>query len=70
MAKKRQEIVIEELLKRGSKELKSDGKKYRKFTHPNRDNEFYWVGDRGALRVGKTLKASFSISWYFKGGPK
>lgn len=67
--KKRQEIVIQELLKRGSKELPSISK-YRKFSHPNRDNEFYWVGDRGALRVGKTLKASFSISWYFKGGAK
>lgn len=61
---KLKEIIIEKLKERGMKELPSNSRKYKKFTHPLSDR-FYWVGKSGALRVGRTIGESYSISSAF-----
>ena len=62
MAKKtKTQKLIESLEKMGCKEVKGKSK-YRQFTIPGRDNEFYFVGSRAALRVGRIASKSFSIS--------
>ena len=58
--------VVEWLLSLGATELESSSKKYRKFTSPfGHDKEkgvFAWVGRKGAVRLGRTLKESVSVS--------
>lgn len=53
--------VIDFLIEKGMKEVPSKSRKYRTFSPPNRD-DFYFVGKKGAVRVGKTSSKSFSIS--------
>lgn len=54
--------VIEKLKARGCRELPSPSRKYRKFTYPQSSDRFYWVGKAGALRIGRTVGESFSVS--------
>ena len=61
---KKADIIIEHLKSKGSKELPSTSRKYRKFTHPTRENAFYWVGKSGALRAGRTAGDSISLTHY------
>lgn len=55
------EKIIQELLKWGCKEVASKSRKYRQFKRPNFDN-YYFVGRHGALRVGKTVSNSVSLT--------
>ena len=55
--------VIERLKAKGCRELPSNSRKYRKFTHPVQGN-YYWVGKAGALRSGKTIGDSVSLGRY------
>lgn len=57
-----QDRIIEKLKARGCQELQSSSSKYRKFTHPKYADRFYWVGKAGALRVGRTVGESVSVS--------
>lgn len=59
---KKSDKVIALITKRGAREVKSTSSKYRKFTVPNRPDTFYWVGKNGALRVGKTVSDSLSLT--------
>lgn len=40
---------------------KQSSRKYLKMTHPQKES-VVWLGKRGAVRVGPTIKDSFSIS--------
>jgi hypothetical protein len=62
MAKLKRDKVIEFLKGRGCEELPRISKKYQKFSYPGRDDQFYFVGKAGALRVGKNQSSSFSVS--------
>lgn len=59
--KTKQEKVVAFLLKRGCIELPSTSKKYRKFSHINDKDSFYFVGNKGALRAGKNISDSISL---------
>lgn len=59
------EQVIEILKGRGAREVTSTSRKYRKFTYPNRPDQFYWIGKAGAVRVGKTVGDSVSLTFAF-----
>lgn len=45
----------------GSKEVKYNSHKYRKFTTLIQ-NTFYFIGKRGAVRIGKVSSESFSVT--------
>lgn len=62
----KEEQVVAFLIKLGCKEIKSTSSKYRKFTSPNNPNSFYWVGHKGALRAGKTVGETISISFKYR----
>lgn len=67
MAKKTQsELIIETLLKDGSREVTAKSKKYRQFTYPNDPSKFYFVGKNGAVRVGKNTTDSVSITFMMR----
>ena len=61
---KKSEKVINLLLEKGCKEIKSKSK-YKQFTRPGR-NDFYFVGRAGALRTGKTASKSTSLTRFLK----
>ena len=66
-----QEKIVQFLKERGSTELPSKSRKYRKFTYPNqapnsKKETFYWVGKKGALRAGPAASNSVSITHYLK----
>ena len=54
------ERMVAFLLAKGGVEQKSGSRKYRKFMVPSGD--VYWVGKMGALRKGRTISSSFSVS--------
>lgn len=61
MAKQtRQEAICNKILAKGLKEVKGKSTKYRTFKREN--GEFYFVGKNGALRTGKSVSDSFSIT--------
>ena len=64
MMKTKNEKIVEWLISKGCKEIKSKSK-YRQFTRPQ-DIEYYFVGRNGALRAGKTASDSVSISHLVK----
>ncbi len=55
------EKTIDWLISKGYKEIQSNSKKYRKFTHTKPDR-FFFVGKHGALRVGRNISESISIT--------
>ena len=55
-----QETIIMALIDRGCKEVQSTSRKYRQFIAPNGKN--YWVGKQGAVRIGKCISKSTSIT--------
>ena len=55
------EKVIAYLKSCGCSEVTSKSRKYRTFTRPGREG-FYYVGKCGALRAGKTVSDSISLS--------
>ena len=59
------EKIIEHLLQKGCKEIPCKSKKYRRFTRPDR-NDFYFVGKAGALRAGKIVSKSISLTRFIK----
>ena len=66
MAKQtKQEQVIKYLETKGCRPVKSNSVKYLKFTRPGSDT-FYWVGKNGALRAGKSIADSISLTGMVK----
>ena len=66
-----QEKIVQFLKEKGSVEMPSKSKKYRKFTYPgkvlnSKKETFYWVGKKGALRAGPAASNSVSIIHYLK----
>ena len=62
MAKKtRAEYVVDILKRNGWKEVRSRSRKYRAFQH-NDYPYMYFVGKHGALRRGKTVSDSVSVT--------
>jgi len=60
-----QDKIIEFLKERFSmKEVPSKSRKYRLLVGPKKD--LYWIGRRGAVRVGRTLSDSQSITDYIR----
>jgi len=67
--KTKEEKIIEGLLERECKEIPCKSRKYRQFLRQGLKDatgqemeSFYFVGRNGALRVGKNISNSFSIS--------
>lgn len=56
--------VIQFLLAQGYKEVASQNKKYQKFAKLGQDN-FLFVGSKGAVRIGKSISDSYSVSGMF-----
>jgi len=61
MAKRKRDKIADALAERGCIEVESRSRKYKQFMIPGRDN-FYFVGKSGALRVGKTISNSISLT--------
>ncbi len=59
--KTQQEKVIEYLTKKGFVELKSRSGKYRRFSSSH-EGQYYFIGRKGAVRVGRCASNSFSIT--------
>lgn len=57
---KKVDAVIDGLVKAGYHEQNSPSRKYRKFV---KGNDTLWVGKKGALRRGRTVSESMSLSW-------
>lgn len=55
----RQEIICQNLIQKGLKEVKGRTSKYRVFDR--KDGQFYFVGKNGALRVGRNVSESISL---------
>ena len=55
------ETAVSFLVGRGAIEIESTSAKYRQFRNPNTGTK-YSVGSRGDVRVGETLRDSFSIT--------
>lgn len=60
------EQVIKYLMGKGAREVTSNSRKYRKFSYPGRGDKFYFVGKAGALRVGRTVGESVSVSHIYE----
>ena len=58
--KKLREMVIEAIVKRGATAVPSRTRKYMTFSRPA-DEQFYFVGHNGALRVGRSASNSISL---------
>ena len=58
---KKRDKIIEYLIKKGCKEVESKSGKYKKFSRPARE-DFYFVGRNGALRAGKNVSKSISLT--------
>ncbi len=58
-------MIIEHLLSKGCKEVRTISRKYRKFKSPN-GTTFYWVGKSGALRKGTLVSNSLSLTYMVK----
>ena len=65
-----QEKIVQFLKKKGSIELPSRSKKYRKLSYPKQDPNgkeiYYWVGKKGALRAGPSASNSISLTNYLR----
>jgi len=61
----KQEAIVVMLTERGCVEVPATSRfaKYRKFSRPNRDT-FYFVGRKGALRKGRNISSSVSLTAY------
>jgi hypothetical protein len=65
------ERIAEYLVKtKGAVEVPSRSRKYRTFTRPDIPKDlfqetFYFVGKAGAVRTGRTISDSYSISSHF-----
>ena len=64
MKKTRADNIVEWLVSKGCKEIKSRSK-YRQFSIPDRTS-FYFVGKNGALRAGKNASESVSLTHTLK----
>lgn len=63
MAKQtKRDKIVESLLKAGHEEMECKSGKYRQFTVMGRDEEFFFVGKKGALRIGKCATKSLSLT--------
>jgi hypothetical protein len=63
MAKEtKREKVVALLLDRGCAEVESNSRKYRTFKSPNSADKYYFVGRKGALRFGKNVSNSSSLT--------
>lgn len=63
---KKSEKIINYLIENGCKEVKTTSSKYRKFSLPKFPDIFYFVGKNGALRKGKNISESFSLTYNLK----
>lgn len=61
----KQEQIVKMLEAKGCRPVRSTSVKYLKFTRPGSDT-FYWVGKNGALRAGKTVADSISLTGMVK----
>ena len=57
----RQEQVVAALAARGCREVASGSRRYRKFSNPEGRLALY-VGQQGAVRVGRTVSDSVSVT--------
>lgn len=55
------------LLSRGEKELPSRSARYRCFTYKDSGTLRYWLGKNGAVRIGRTVSASYSARLHIPG---
>jgi len=63
MAKKLQDRVAAYLIEaKGFLEIPSTSQKYRKFMNPLKKGQFYFLGKSGAVRVGRTVSNSISLT--------
>lgn len=59
----RQETIVTYLTQAGCREVKSVSRKYRKFTtKPGITGEFYFIGRQGAVRKGRSVSSSISLT--------
>lgn len=58
----RQETIVQYLTQAGCREVKSSSRKYRQFTSPKRPGSFYYVGRQGAIRRGRSVSSSISLT--------
>ena len=65
MKKTKTDKIVEILLAKGCKEIESKSRKYRKFERPEK-TDYYFVGKNGALRVGKNIGDSVSLTRFVK----
>jgi len=65
MKRIKEDKIVEILLAKGCKEIKSKSKKYRKFERPG-TTDFYFIGHNGALRAGKNISDSVSLTRFIK----
>ena len=56
-----QDKISKWLVSRGFEEVPSTTKKYRRFKS-NKEGFFYFVGRKGAVRVGRVVSKSFSVT--------
>ena len=56
------EKIIELILSKGCKETRSKTKKYRQFIRPDKPGIYYFVGKNGALRSGRNISSSISLT--------
>lgn len=62
----RREQLIQELQERGCWEVPSPSRKYVCLARPGWPGEFYFLGKNGAVRAGRTITDSVSVSSYFR----
>lgn len=57
-----QETIVQYLTQAGCREVKSVSRKYRQFTTPKRPGIFYYIGRQGAVRRGRSVSSSVSLT--------
>ena len=58
----KRERIVKFLLEKGCIEVVCRSKKYRQFLRPGR-SDYYFVGRNGALRAGKNISESISLTY-------
>lgn len=61
----RQETIVAYLTQAGCREVVSRSRKYRQFTtRPKPTGKFYFVGRQGAIRKGRSVFSSISLTGF------
>lgn len=62
----KQEKICQILAAKGLTEVRGKSAKYRTFARKDRVGEFYFVGKNGALRTGRNVSDSISLTGVIK----